>query len=142
MDYYLAARYQRREELCVYAQVLRSNGHIVRSRWLLGGHQLHAGASQLDSPSGFVNDTDGITMQAQPFAVDDLEDIQNSNVVISFTEKPDSGGRGGRHVEFGIALALGKKLIIIGPRENVFHCLPKVEQYTSWDEFKIRNWMK
>ena len=44
--------------------------------------------------------------------------------------------RGGRHAEFGIALALGKRVIVIGPRENVFHALPAVERYESWAAFR------
>lgn len=43
--------------------------------------------------------------------------------------------RGGRHVEFGMALALAKRCIVIGPRENVFHLLPQVEQYDSWEQY-------
>jgi hypothetical protein len=36
-------------------------------------------------------------------------------------------GRGGRHVEFGAAVATGKRLIVVGHRENLFHHLPGVE---------------
>lgn len=36
------------------------------------------------------------------------------------------GGFGGRHVEMGVALALGKPVHLIGPRENVFHWHPGV----------------
>ncbi len=32
--------------------------------------------------------------------------------------------RGGRHVEAGYALAKGKYLVLVGPRENVFYSLP------------------
>jgi len=53
-------------------------------------------------------------------------------VLLFFSEPPDSHSkRGGRHVEFGLALAWGKRLMIVGPRENVFHCLPQVEQYAN-----------
>lgn len=43
--------------------------------------------------------------------------------------------RGGRHVEFGMALALGKRVIVVGPRENVFHLLPEVEVHVNWNDF-------
>ena len=42
--------------------------------------------------------------------------------------------RGGRHVEFGLALAAGKRLCIVGPRENIFHFLPRVEVFRSTDD--------
>lgn len=48
--------------------------------------------------------------------------------MISFTEPPRSGAsRGGRHVEYGIALARGVRVIVVGFRENIFHWLPQVE---------------
>jgi hypothetical protein len=49
---------------------------------------------------------------------------------MSFTSA--GGGKGGRHVEYGLALGLGKRLIICGPRENIFHTLPQVEHYPDW----------
>lgn len=42
--------------------------------------------------------------------------------------------RGERHVEFGIALASGKKCVVIGPAENVFYCLEGVERFDTWNE--------
>ncbi len=30
-------------------------------------------------------------------------------------------GSGGRHVEFGYALAKGKPIVLVGPQRNVFH---------------------
>lgn len=41
--------------------------------------------------------------------------------------------RGGRHVEFGMAIALGKRAIVVGSQENVFHLLPGVEVYATWE---------
>ena len=37
-----------------------------------------------------------------------------------------------RDVELSGALAFGKTCIVIGPRENVFHCLPQVIWYPDW----------
>ena len=39
-------------------------------------------------------------------------------MLIAFSEEPRAlnASRGGRHVEFGIALALGKKVAVVGPR--------------------------
>ena len=48
-------------------------------------------------------------MVAQPFALEDYADVSAADIVVSFTEAPGSGAaRGGRHVEFGLALAWDK----------------------------------
>ena len=65
----------------------------------------------------------------------DFEDVRHADVCVAFTEAPDEAqGRGGRHAELGIALGLGHRVIVIGPREHVFHCLPQIEHFESWDE--------
>lgn len=136
MKYYIAARYDRREEMCVYANELRAMGHTVECRWLLGTHQLHPGVEKVDQSTN-TRIGDQVPMEAAPFALDDFMDLQNAHAIILFTESPESHSkRGGRHVEFGMALAWRKELNIIGPRENVFHCLPNVRQYLTWNDFK------
>lgn len=62
----------------------------------------------------------------------DFEDLARSDMCIAFTEAEGARGRGGRHTELGIALGLGLRVILVGPREHVFHCLPGVEQYADW----------
>lgn len=65
----------------------------------------------------------------------DLDDVRSASVCIAFTESPGQAqGRGGRHTELGIALAMGLRVILIGPREHVFHCLPDIEQFDTWEE--------
>ena len=130
VNVYLAARYSRREELNWYKRDLEQRGHKVTSRWLLGGHQISDAALQDDhGDQGFE------ASERQRFAQEDWEDLVAADVVISFTETPrSSSSRGGRHVEFGAALALGKACIVVGPRENVFHCLPQVTVVDSWYE--------
>ena len=45
-------------------------------------------------------------------------------MLLLFTVDPDERTRrGGRHVEYGVALGLGKLTAIVGPRENIFHHL-------------------
>lgn len=126
MRIYLAARYTRREELCGRADDLRAIGHEVTSRWLLGAHQA------LDVDLMTTTDAD-VVAKRERFALDDLEDLFDAHWLISFTEPPRSGhSRGGRHVEFGVGAALGKRLVVVGHRENVFHCLPNVEFFDAW----------
>lgn len=67
--------------------------------------------------------------------MDDWEDVNAAKIVISFTEPPRStANRGGRHVEFGIALANKARVIVVGHRENIFHWLPIVEFFKTWPE--------
>lgn len=124
MNIYLAARYSRREELCDYREELQALGHTVTSRWLNGNHQIEdAGLS-----------TEGAHNERVRFAQEDWDDLMAADTVICFTESPRSGpARGGRHVEAGAALATGKRVIVVGFRENVFYCLPQVEFHPEWE---------
>lgn len=130
MNIYLAARYSRREELNRYAAELRAAGHTVTSRWLEGNHEI---------------DDQGLSAEAKAeertrFALEDWHDLNEASWCISFTEPPRSTNtRGGRHVEYGAALALGMRCIVIGPRENVFHCLPVIEHHSDWESFAAEN---
>lgn len=145
---YLAARYSRREELCGYRRDLEALGHVVQARWLNGEHQLandgtpigESGEALVEGAlrSGEVLSEKEQSKRAvalrQQFAQDDWEDVNAADLVISFTEVPRSGkpNRGGRHVEFGIALANSARVIVVGHRENIFHWLPCVEFCETW----------
>jgi len=139
LTFYLAAQYSRREELCAYKVDLEARGHMVPARWLLGEHQVHG----LEAARAVEADGPIPADQAVLFAQDDVEDLLDADVVVSFTSEPRSGAtRGGRHVEFGIALALGflgkeaPRLYIVGPLENVFHALPQVDgRFDDWGGF-------
>lgn len=120
---YLASRYSRRDELKDYADQLMRAGHMVTSRWLYGDHQI--------SDDGLSEE--GSEAERLWFAMEDYEDLKAADTIINFTEPPRSvASRGGRHVEFGMAVAHGHKLIVVGHRENVFHCLPLVEFFPDW----------
>ena len=126
---YLPARCSRRLELCAYAETLGSLGFRVTSRWLDGSHQVDDRGLSVEAPAA----------ERERFASEDWEDVMRADWCVSFTEPPrSSNSRGGRHVEFGAALAAGKRCIVIGPRENVFHCLPRVEVYPAWEDFHSR----
>lgn len=118
MRVYLAARYSRHPEMQEYAAKLRDVGFEITSRWINGSHLLDDPASVPDRAV---------------LAQHDWADMMRADVVVSFTEGPDSSyARGGRHVEFGAALAAGKICIVVGWRENVFHCLPQVKFCPNW----------
>lgn len=144
MKIYLASRYSRREELCEYRQHLQNLGHDVQARWLNGEHQLSDSGSPIGTQGEALveGDDGGTSPQARAlrsqFATDDWEDVNAAELVISFTEPPRSkANRGGRHVEYGIALANKARVIVVGYRENIFHWLPQVEFFGTWPEALI-----
>jgi hypothetical protein len=112
---YLAAQYARNPEMRQVRNILHGLGYSVTSRWI----DQHDGSLEeaLGEAELGANPERGV-----PFALKDIEDIRAADTVIHFT----GAGRGGRHTEFGIAIALGKSLILIGPREHVFHTLPQI----------------
>lgn len=138
MRIYLAASYTRREELCEYRRQLRALGHDVQARWLDGQHQLDRNGTPIgDHGEKLVEDGNGLKNAAlrAKFAQDDWDDVTGADIVINFTEPPGStAARGGRHVECGIALARGTRVIVVGYRENLFHWLPRVEFVETWDQ--------
>lgn len=128
MKLYLAARYSRKDELLGYRELLIQRGFRVECRWLTMDH---------DIPTVDVAED-----KAAEFAQYDFEDLHNADRVLVFTEEPGfkgPRGRGGRHVELGLALAWGKAVDVIGHRENVFCYLPQVFFFRSFDEWSAKN---
>lgn len=124
---YLAARYSRHPEMRQVRDELLARGHQVTSRWI----DCHA-----DIVGDFAASLTPEFLNAHPercstVGQHDVDDLKAADVVVSFT---GGGGKGGRHVEYGMGLALGKRLIVVGPRENVFHALPDVEVVANAEE--------
>jgi hypothetical protein len=125
---------------------LEALGHTVQARWLNGGHQLSDRGIPIGENGEALVEGDGdesTNVQAglrsaelrTKFAIDDWEDVNAAELVISFTEPPRAkANRGGRHVEFGIALANEAGVIVVGHRENIFHWLPQVKFFATWAE--------
>jgi hypothetical protein len=107
MKLYLAARYDRREEMAALADAIEDLGHEVTARWVDGHGQPDGESARYD-----------------------LTDVIVADALVLFTEEPTASvpfaARGGRHVEFGYALKAGKRMFIVGARENIFHELPEV----------------
>lgn len=158
MKIYLAARYSRRDQLRGLAQHLRAAGHIVTSRWL-DTEWVNRPDSSSAAPPEYREKYAIIDME-DVVAADAMINFTEppagkcaacEGIGTVFWPSEDGGspplkcpeckgkgridaGRGGRHVEFGLAVALGKRLIVIGHRENLFHHLPAVEFFESPQE--------
>lgn len=105
MKVYLASRHQDRELMRQWRSLLIDRRHEVVSRWL--------------NDDFWCLDDDVLMAQG------DLEDVFRSDiVVVNSLPQSHNNGSGGRHVEFGYALAHRKPVILVGERENVFHALP------------------
>lgn len=113
MKIYIAGRYSRRDEFREVAKKLVSYGHEVTSRWL---------DEQIDVAHSMADLTPAYAAKA---AAHDLSDIDDAVAILFFSEDALTP-RGGRHVEFGYALAQGKWIYVIGPKENIFHYHPFV----------------
>jgi hypothetical protein len=121
MKIYLCSRYSRRQELVGVREELLRRGHTVTSRWLDTAWEEKDGTGSSAAPAEY----------REEFAINDMVDVMKADCLIAFTEGERSGSRGGRHVEFGIALARGLHLIIVGTPENLFHHHPRVKQFDT-----------
>lgn len=130
MKIYLAAAYSRHPEMQGYAKQLEDLGHTITARWIYGTHQ--AEDDEISGPS---------QEKIAEWAEDDMADVRAADLVVSFTDGPSKRARGGRHAEFGMALAWHKGLILIGPREHVFHYLPQVEHYDTFAAWLAEEYM-
>jgi nucleoside 2-deoxyribosyltransferase len=114
MGVFLSARYSRAEELREYRSQLRAREVEVTSTWLEGPRDLSDAARPRIAQVCF-------------------DDIDRAQVVIAFAEESRTPSRGGRHVELGYALARGKRVLLVGPREHVFAHHPAVEHLEAFD---------
>jgi hypothetical protein len=106
---YLAAWFERADEMNAFARLLRQDGIDVVSRWIEGEHKVLAAGDR------------------ERFALEDVEDVRTCDVLMVYAPAGDEHkGSGGRHTELGMAYAWRKELVIVGPRTNIFHWLPDV----------------
>jgi len=126
MKFYIAARFSKRPEAHALARNLMALGHEITSRWVQpdSDHVIPTGLSEQAEDHERVR-----------FALEDCADVADCDCCISLMEEPRNNGRGGRHVEFGYAMGLGKVLVVIGPKETVFHHLPRVRHFKNTSEF-------
>lgn len=105
---YLAASWTRKLEAAVLRASLRDAGFQVDADWID------------QPPSAYQLSDDEMAQHART----DMAGVMAADVLVCVTG--DTGTRGGRHAEFGMALATGKRVILFGPRECVFHWHPAV----------------
>jgi hypothetical protein len=147
MRYYFAGAYARRAELAGYRDRMATTslgrqGAAVVSRWL---DQDQDAAEGDGSFCAEMLHLDSVAERAWEYGQRDLEDLSTCDAIVSFT---GSGTRGGRHIEHGVAISYHDnhpwdlsrradplRLILVGPREHVFHCHPATEVYPDFEAF-------
>ena len=123
---YLAASFDRHEEIDRYAKRLQRMGTVeVVSQWHDPEANVNAGGKAL---------ADMTDSERQLCAEHDLADLERATSLVLFTPGSTSGGC---HVEFGWALARNLRVIVVGPRTNVFHSLPEVRHAAAFEHLVL-----
>ena len=108
---YLAARFEKQDEIREIAKDFQQAGFFVTSRWLYEPIPC-----------------DDLTMRQ--LAMLDLEDVRNADILVLFG---DQGGAG-RYFEAGYAYALGRIVALIGDDRLLFKFMPNVLRFQRVDE--------
>lgn len=108
---YQAAQYPRKAEVAHNRKVLIDRGFVDITEWV---EEPHCPTMQL----GELNEE-----EARLIAERDINAAMRCDFMLFYSEPGQKIIRGGRHVEFGVALAFGAEIIVIGGKENVFHHL-------------------
>lgn len=133
MKLYLAGMFSTIKLRKQQAAELRNVGIEVTSRWI--DETVPHTVEIKDVPEVYLQET----------SIVDLEDIDRADALVSFVPSAQelvdatvsASSRGGRHVEFGYAIGKSKPIIVVGPRENVFHYLPEdrnIKHVESFDK--------
>ena len=113
----IGATYPRKAEMQDFVRELEVlNWHNI-SRWITS------------------TDDDNDKARYHQFADDDMLDIYGAKNFILFTESYPTPDRNSRLVEFGMALAYGKIVITIGPKETIYCYHDHAVNYATKVEF-------
>lgn len=102
---------------CHVASVLEAHGHFITSMWLY---------------KEFNATQDHTVAQREEIAAEDVADVRRSDALVLISG-PDKYA-GGKFVEAGIAIGLGKQVVVIGRRENMLLWLPAIVSVGTPDE--------
>ena len=129
MKIYLAAHYSRKAEVIDAVRDLEKAGVRVVSTWHL---ERMAADSNLDAATGRT---------WRRLATRDIKELRAATCIVFFSfDGHDLFTRGGHCVELGYAIAKKKRIVIVGPFQNIFCYLKGVKRFEMWDDaFK---WLK
>ena len=112
LSVYITAPYPCRDRAVEAMNILEGWGCAVTSRWLKQDDEL-----------------------TEKYALEDLADVAAADVLFVINpEGWENSGTGGRHVELGYALALGKRIVLLGARSNIFHYISSITVVSTMEE--------
>lgn len=116
MRIYIATNYGQMQRAKASAKYLADDGHEIVSTWHEGRHD---------------------DLDHKDCCAIDLYDLSHAEALLFIPPQNTSRARGGCHVEFGVAIATGLKIFIIGRSENpnVFHFHKNVTHLDSVASF-------
>ena len=123
MRVYIAAPYSMKDTIAKEAAELEAAGFTCTSSWVKEPHKPTTQMHELTHD------------EHQAYAVQDVRDVTSAHTLVFHTDQTKTIVRGGRHVEFGIAVAMGQMPIyVVGlEEENIFHHLPQVTHFLTWE---------
>ena len=120
MKVYLSGAFDHRDEVAGLSEFMGRAGITVTSNWL---HE----------PPLAYDATEFDMWERRARANDDMADIRRADAFVYITLWPSTTG--GRHVELGMALAWDKRVIRIGPADNMFSHLATIESFETIEAF-------
>ena len=118
MILYVAA--QDREGAAMVAAWLADAGHTITSRWVWTTGDMRTKTLPVE--------------ERRKIAIMDEEDVRRATDGLVLLADPRGLCPGGKHVETGMAIALGRNVYVVGSEENIFHCHPLVRVFSSVSE--------
>lgn len=123
MKIYIAAPYPERLKAIALGRTLALDGHTITARWL--------------APSHDADDKGPTLTEWARHAREDLTDVLDCDLLIAYNpDGYENVGTGGRHVELGYALAINRRILLIGDRTNTFHHLGAIKQIDQLGDFR------
>lgn len=124
MRVYLAAAWKERAMMPEIARQFEKAGHQVTHRWW-----------EYEEPPGCNYPSNDESPELEDIAASDyIGVVQCDALVLLNTQKSE-----GKAVETGIAIALGKPIILVGTRSNIFHYCGCV--YPVFDVVQAIEWL-
>lgn len=126
---YIAASYPRKAEAAKLAKDMKKYvNYEVISGWMFEDEGY-------TSDERVAESVGEMTVRMEAAALRDFDEVMECNLLVCLTDGDVQLTRGGRHSELGIALGMGKDVVIIGEREQVFHYHQDVVVYSCVEEF-------
>jgi hypothetical protein len=124
---YISANSVRHEETHQNADVLSAFGYVISSRW----HDNYGRnmPSQL-GPEDIIANIDFCDGVARSR----IGDLSKADIflLVTYSHQDEIGEM---DTEFGVAIGLSKRIIIVGPKANVFHSIKEFEYHASREDF-------